>query len=53
MEKMKEAKVDIYNLPPDTAKWLVDTAYSSSWEYQQKRFPDVTPKLRALLSGGK
>jgi TRAP-type C4-dicarboxylate transport system substrate-binding protein len=53
IEKIKEAKVEIYNLPPDTAKWLLDTAYNSSWEYQQKRFPDVTPKLRTLLSGGK
>ena len=53
MQKLKEAKVEIYNLPPDTAKWLVETAYDATWEYQQKRFPDVTPRLKVLLSGGK
>lgn len=53
MQKVKEAKVEVYNLSPDTAKWLVDTAYDSTWAFQQKRFPDVTPKLKVLLSGGK
>ena len=31
----------------------VDTAYYATWEYQMKRFPDVTPRLRELMSGGK
>ncbi len=53
MQKIKEAKVEVYNLSPETAKWLVDTAYESTWAFQQKRFPDVTPRLKALLSGGK
>ncbi len=53
MQKVKEAKVEVYNLPADTAKWMVDTAYESTWAFQQKRFPDVTPKLKTLLSGGK
>ena len=53
MQKLREAKVEIYSLPPDTAKWLVETAYAGTWDYQQKRFPDVTPRLKALLSGGK
>jgi TRAP-type C4-dicarboxylate transport system substrate-binding protein len=53
IQKLKDAKVEIYNLPPDTAKWLVETAYTATWEYQQKRFPDVTPRLKVLLSGGK
>ena len=53
MQKIREAKVEVYNLSPDTAKWLVDTAYESTWAFQQKRFPDVTPRLKALLSGGK
>jgi len=52
-QKLKDAKVEIYNLPPDTAKWLVDTAYDSTWAYQLKRFPDVTPRLKSLLTGGK
>ena len=53
LQKLKDAKVEVYNLPPDMAKWLVDTAYESTWAFQQKRFPDVTPKLKTLLSGGK
>ena len=53
MQKLKEAKVEIYNLQPDVAKWLVETAYNATWEYQQKRFPDVTPRLKSLLAGGK
>ncbi len=53
MQKLRDAKVEIYNLPPDTAKGLVGTAYDATWAYQQKRFPEVTPRLKALLSGGK
>jgi len=53
IQKLKDAKVEIYNLATDVARWFVDTAYNATWEYQQKRFPDVTPKLKVLLSGGK
>ena len=53
IQKLKEAKVEIYNLPPTTGKWFVDTAYEATWAYQMKRFPDVTPRLKVLLSGGK
>jgi TRAP-type transport system periplasmic protein len=53
MQKLKDAKVEIYNLPSDTGKWLVDTAYEATWAFQLKRFPDLTPKLKVLLSGGR
>jgi TRAP-type C4-dicarboxylate transport system substrate-binding protein len=53
MGKLKEANVEVYNLPPDTAKWFVDTAYKATWAYQMKRFPKETPRLKQLLSGGK
>ena len=53
MQKLKEAKVEIYNLAPDVAEWLVETAYTATWNYQQKRFPDLTPRLKVLLSGEK
>lgn len=49
-EKMVKAGVEFYKFPPDMAKWFIDTAYTAAWEYQMKRFPDVTPKLRQLLS---
>jgi len=32
------------------ADWFVKTAYSAAWDYQQKRFPDVTPRLKELLT---
>ena len=53
LQKLKEAKVEVYTLPPDTAKWLVDTGYAATWEFQRKRFPDLTPRLKELMSGGK
>jgi TRAP-type transport system periplasmic protein len=49
-QKMAKSGVEFYKLSPDLAKWFIDTAYDSAWEYQMKRFPDVTPKLKQLLS---
>ncbi len=49
-EKMIKAGVEFYKFPPDMAKWFIETAYNAAWEYQMKRFPDVTPRLRELLS---
>ncbi len=48
-EKMVKAGVQFYKFSPEVAKWFIETAYTSAWEYQQKRFPDVTPKLKELL----
>jgi len=53
LQKVKDAKVEVYNVPPDTAKWMIETGYAATWAFQQKRFPDVTPRLKTLLSGGK
>jgi len=53
IRKLKEANVEVYNLPPDTARWFVDTAYEATWAYQMKRFPNETPRLKQLLVGGK
>jgi TRAP-type C4-dicarboxylate transport system substrate-binding protein len=48
--KAKEAKVEIYKFSPDVAKWFIETAYNAAWEYQMKRFPAETPKLRELMT---
>lgn len=48
--KMKTAGVEIYKLEPQVAKWFRDTAYNATWDYQMKRFPEVTPRLRELLT---
>jgi len=48
-EKMVKAGVKFYKLSPEVDKWFIETAYNAAWENQQKRFPDVTPKLKELL----
>jgi TRAP-type C4-dicarboxylate transport system substrate-binding protein len=35
---------------PEDAKWYINAAYKGAWDYQQKRFPEITPKLKELLS---
>lgn len=50
-KKMVEAGVEFYKFSPDVAKWFIETAYEAGWEYQMKRFPKETPKLKELLSG--
>jgi len=47
--KMKEAGVEFYKFAPQDADWLIKTAYDAAWEYQHKRFPEVTEQLQRLL----
>jgi TRAP-type C4-dicarboxylate transport system substrate-binding protein len=49
-KKAETAGVEFYKLAPDIAKWFLDTAYNATWDYQMKRFPKETPRLRELLS---
>jgi TRAP-type C4-dicarboxylate transport system substrate-binding protein len=49
-QKMINSKIEFYKLAPPVADWFVKTAYTAAWDYQQKRFPDVTPKLKELLT---
>jgi len=49
-QKMISSKIEFYKLAPPVADWFVKTAYNAAWDYQQKRFPDVTPRLRELLT---
>lgn len=49
-QKMVDAGVQIYKFSPDMAKWFIDTAYDSAWKYQEERFPEVTRKMRALMT---
>lgn len=49
-QKMINAKIEFYKLSPPVAEWYVSTAYKAAWDYQQKRFPEVTAKLRELLT---
>ncbi len=49
-QKMINAKVEFYKLSPPLAEWYVSTAYKAAWDYQQKRFPEATAKLKELLT---
>jgi TRAP-type C4-dicarboxylate transport system substrate-binding protein len=49
-QKMINAKIEFYKLSPPVADWFVSTAYKAAWDYQQKRFPEVTVKLKDLLT---
>jgi TRAP-type C4-dicarboxylate transport system substrate-binding protein len=49
-QKMINAKIEFYKLSPAVAEWYVSTAYKAAWDYQQKRFPEVTTKFRELLT---
>ncbi len=49
-KKLAGSKLEFYKLSPDVAKWYLKTAYDSAWQYQQQRFPEVTPRLKELLS---
>jgi TRAP-type C4-dicarboxylate transport system substrate-binding protein len=48
-EKMVKAGVEFYKLSPEVDKWFIETAYNAAWESQQKKFPEVTQKLRELF----
>jgi TRAP-type C4-dicarboxylate transport system substrate-binding protein len=49
-EKMVKSGIEFYKLTPDMEKWFLKKAYDSAWDFQMKRYPDVTPKLRQLIS---
>ena len=49
-QKALDAGVEFYKLAPDVAGWFIKTAYEAAWDYQMKRFPDVTPGLKKVLT---
>jgi len=49
-KKIEASGVEFYKFAPEVAKWFLETAYDAAWAYQMKRFPEVTPKLKALLT---
>ncbi len=50
IQKAKDAGVQIVTFAPDLQKWYLQTAYDAVWAAQAKKFPDVTAKLKTLLS---
>jgi TRAP-type C4-dicarboxylate transport system substrate-binding protein len=47
---VEKGHLELIKFSPRDAKWYLDAAYNGAWAYQQKRFPEITPKLRQLLS---
>ena len=47
---LDKGHLELIQFSPEDAKWYVDSANEAAWEYQQKRFPDVTPKLKELFT---
>lgn len=51
MNWMVEKKyIEPIKLPPEEAKWYIDSAYKGAWDFQQRRFPEITPKLKQLYT---
>jgi len=49
-QKIAASGVEFVTLSPDVAKWYLESAYKAGWDYQQKKFPEPTPRLKELLS---
>lgn len=47
-ESLAKAGVKTIKLPPEDAKYYLDTAYRVEWDALQKNFPDLVPKLKKL-----
>ena len=48
--KLKEAKVEVIKFAPPDAKWFLDTYYRTEWEPLLKKYPDIAPKLKDMVS---
>jgi TRAP-type C4-dicarboxylate transport system substrate-binding protein len=44
------ARVKVIEFSPADAEWFLKTAYDAQWKDQIKKYPDVSPKLRELMS---
>ncbi|MFH1650898.1 MAG: TRAP transporter substrate-binding protein DctP [Chloroflexota bacterium] len=49
-QTLEAAGVEFYKFAPDVASWYLQTAYDAAWADQTQRFPDVTAKLRPLIT---
>lgn len=42
--------MELITFSPEDAEWFFETAYEAAWEDQIKKFPEVAPRLKELLS---
>ncbi|PKN26605.1 MAG: hypothetical protein CVU64_17485 [Deltaproteobacteria bacterium HGW-Deltaproteobacteria-21] len=47
---VEKKNLQLIQFSPEDAKKYVGAAHNGLWELQQKRFPEITPKLRKLLT---
>lgn len=47
---LDKGHLELITFTGEDSKRYLDTANQASWEYQQKRFPEVTPKLKELFT---
>ena len=49
-KKMMDAGVEFYKFAPEVKKWFLETAYNSSWAYEEERHGKVVTDFRKLVS---
>jgi TRAP-type C4-dicarboxylate transport system substrate-binding protein len=49
-KKMMDAGVEFYKFSPDVEKWFLETAYSSTWAYEEKRAGKVVTDFKKLVT---
>lgn len=46
----QEKGMEIIKFTPEDEKWFVDTFYESSWKENIRRYPDIAPKMKKVMS---
>ena len=49
-QKMRDGGVELITFSPDVARWFVETAFEEAWKDEEKRFGEVIPKLKKLIT---
>jgi TRAP-type C4-dicarboxylate transport system substrate-binding protein len=47
---MKTGKMEVIKFSPDDERWFFESAYEAEWNYLIKKYPELGPKLKAVLS---
>jgi TRAP-type C4-dicarboxylate transport system substrate-binding protein len=46
----QEKGMEIIKFAPEDEKWFVNTFYEASWKENTRKYPDIAPKMRKLMS---
>ncbi|MFC2067607.1 TRAP transporter substrate-binding protein DctP [Chloroflexota bacterium] len=50
MDIWRESEIEFIMFPPEDAERFTETMYQAGWEELMERYPDITPKLKELLT---